>query len=206
MANENNIKEKEEQVKVLAEEFKNAGLIMLVDYRGINVADDTALRKTVREANGKYAIIKNNIVRRALAANSFEVEDSLVEGPTAVITTTAEYLPTLKAIYKFASSLEGYYNIKVGVLEGKTVSRENLIVQTVCGNICESGDLLAKERKLPAMQRGDLACILDTGAYGYSMCSTYNSRPRPAEVLICRDGKVKLIRRRETIKDLMRLF
>ena len=103
------------------------------------------------------------------------------------------------------SMYDSWHDIEV-IRSGKTVSRENLIVQTVCGNICESGDLLAKERKLPAMQRGDLACILDTGAYGYSMCSTYNSRPRPAEVLICRDGKVKLIRRRETIKDLMRLF
>ena len=68
--------------------------------------------------------------------------------------------------------------------------------------ICESGDLLAKDRMLPQIRRGDLACILDTGAYGYSMCSSYNSRPRPAEVMICKDGRVKLIRRRETIEDL----
>ena len=53
MANEKIVKQKEEQVKVLAEEFKNAGLIMLVDYRGINVADDTELRRQVRQANGK---------------------------------------------------------------------------------------------------------------------------------------------------------
>ena len=56
------------------------------------------------------------------------------------------------------------------------------------------------------IQKGDLACVLDTGAYGYSMCSTYNSRPRPAEVLITKDGEVREIRRRETIEDLMRLF
>jgi large subunit ribosomal protein L10 len=102
LANEKIVKQKEEQVKVLAEEFKNAGLIMLVDYRGINVADDTELRRQVRQANGKYTIIKNNIVRRALQANGFEVEESNVEGPTAVITTTEEYLPVLKAIHKFA--------------------------------------------------------------------------------------------------------
>ena len=43
---------------------------------------------------------------------------------------------------------------------------------------------------------------IDAGAYGYSMCSSYNSRPRPAEVMVCKDGSVKLIRRRETIEDL----
>ena len=155
MASEQILKVKEEKVKVLAEEFKNAGLIMLVDYRGINVADDTALRKTVRDANGKYTIIKNNIVRRALAANNFEVEDSLVEGPTAVITTTEEYLPTLKAIYKFASSQEGYYNIKVGVLEGKTVSKEELEVLAKLPSREEliaklAGSLLANVTKLAA--------------------------------------------------------
>ena len=47
---------------------------------------------------------------------------------------------------------------------------------------------------------------LDAGAYGYAMCSSYNSRPRPAEVMICSDGTVKLIRRRETFDDLFRLF
>ena len=81
-----------------------------------------------------------------------------------------------------------------------------LIEQTVTGNICESGDILAKARMLPAMKRGDLACVLDTGAYGYSMCSPYNSRPRPAEVLIRKDGSVQVIRRRETLDDILALM
>ncbi|MCR4955509.1 MAG: diaminopimelate decarboxylase [Lachnospiraceae bacterium] len=87
--------------------------------------------------------------------------------------------------------------------DGKTLPREDMEETTVCGNICESGDLLAVNRQLPKAKRGDLACLLDTGAYGYSMSSTYNSRPRPAEVLICRDGSVKQIRRRETYEDLL---
>lgn len=103
------------------------------------------------------------------------------------------------------SMYDSWHDIEV-IRNGKVVSRDTLIEQTVTGNICESGDILAKDRKLPAIQRGDLACLLDTGAYGWSMCSTYNSRPRPAEVLICKDGSVKLIRRRETIQDLMGLF
>lgn len=103
------------------------------------------------------------------------------------------------------SMYDSWHDVEV-IRDGKVVARDNLVEQNLVGNICESGDILAKERKLPKMQRGDLACILDTGAYGWSMCSTYNSRPRAAEVLITKDGKVKQIRRRETINDLMRLF
>lgn len=103
------------------------------------------------------------------------------------------------------SMYDSWHDIEI-LRDGQPVSRDELEEITVTGNICESGDLLAKDRMLPAIQRGDLACVLDTGAYGYSMCSTYNSRPRPAEVMICSDGSVKLIRRRETIEDLMGLM
>ena len=72
----------------------------------------------------------------------------------------------------------------------------------VTGNICESGDLICKDRELPVIQRNDLVCVLDAGAYGYSMSSSYNTRPRAAEVLITKDGSAKLIRRRETYEDL----
>lgn len=72
----------------------------------------------------------------------------------------------------------------------------------VVGPICESSDYLAKGRYLPPMERGDLVCTFSAGAYGTSMSSNYNSRPRGAEVLV--DGtNVKLIRRRETYEDLI---
>ncbi len=104
------------------------------------------------------------------------------------------------------SMYDSHHDIEV-LRNGEVVSRDgNLQEQTVTGNICESGDILAKNRKLPKIEEGDLICVLDTGAYGYSMCSSYNSRPRPAEVLICADGSVKQIRRRETIEDLMMMF
>ena len=103
-----------------------------------------------------------------------------------------------------------WHDIEI-IRNGKIVQREGdgaepLFEQTVTGNICESGDILAKDRMLPKMIRGDLICVLDAGAYGWSMCSTYNSRPRPAEILICKDSSIKQIRRRETIDDLMKLF
>lgn len=72
----------------------------------------------------------------------------------------------------------------------------------IVGPVCETGDFFARDRELPAVQPGDLVAILDAGAYGQSLASNYNSRPRPAEVLV--EGKrARLIRRRETTKDLL---
>ena len=72
----------------------------------------------------------------------------------------------------------------------------------VAGPICESGDILAKDRALPHVEEGDLLAVLNAGAYGFSMSSQYNSRPRAAEVMI-RQGKAVLVRKREEISDLM---
>lgn len=100
------------------------------------------------------------------------------------------------------SMYDSWHDIEV-LRGGRLLPRADMEEVTVTGNICESGDLLAKDRLLPRLRRGDLLCVLDSGAYGYSMCSSYNSRPRPAELMIGRDGNVRQIRRRETIEDLM---
>ena len=76
-------------------------------------------------------------------------------------------------------------------------------IYDVAGPICESGDLLASERKLPKVREGELLAILNAGAYGYSMSSQYNSRPRCAEVLVKND-KYCLVRERENFDDLMK--
>ena len=73
----------------------------------------------------------------------------------------------------------------------------------VGGPICESTDYLARRRQLPRLEAGALLAVLDAGAYGMSMVSHYNSHPGPAEVWITEDGEVELIRRRETIEDLL---
>ncbi|MFZ0691754.1 MAG: diaminopimelate decarboxylase [Acidobacteriaceae bacterium] len=72
----------------------------------------------------------------------------------------------------------------------------------VVGPVCETGDFFARDRELPALKPGDLVAILDTGAYGMSLASNYNSRPRPAEVLVEGRG-ARLIRRRETVEDML---
>ncbi len=70
------------------------------------------------------------------------------------------------------------------------------------GPVCESGDFFARNREMAAVKEGDLVAILDTGAYGMSLSSNYNSRPRVAEVLV-EGKKARLIRRRETMRDLV---
>jgi len=74
----------------------------------------------------------------------------------------------------------------------------------VVGPVCETGDFFAREREMPPVKDGDLLAILDVGAYGMVLASNYNTRPRPAEILV--DGrKARLIRRREKLSDLFRL-
>ncbi|HUB17894.1 MAG TPA: diaminopimelate decarboxylase [Acidobacteriaceae bacterium] len=82
-------------------------------------------------------------------------------------------------------------------------SKRRMVVDVV-GPVCETGDFLARDRELPALRRGDLAAILDTGAYGMSLASNYNSRPRPAEILI-EGRKGRVIRRRETVEDMLKM-
>lgn len=89
-------------------------------------------------------------------------------------------------------------------LYSKEVKKTPVSPLTVVGNICESGDILAKDRMLPEAVRGDLIAMMDTGAYGYCMASCYNQRFRPAEVLIQSDGTVRQIRKRDTFEDLIR--
>ena len=77
------------------------------------------------------------------------------------------------------------------------------ITADVVGPICESGDFLAKGRKLPAPERGELLAVMSAGAYGFSMSSNYNSRPRVPEILV-REDRWYVIRKRETWEDLIR--
>ena len=126
MANQEIIKQKEEEVKKLAEKMKDAKLILLTDYRGITVEDVTSLRNSLRDAKSEYKVIKNNIIRRALDENGEKELDSVLEGPTAILIAEEDYAESLKAIYNFAKNND-FYKIKGGIVEGKVLSVEELI-------------------------------------------------------------------------------
>ncbi|MCL2172334.1 MAG: diaminopimelate decarboxylase [Candidatus Bathyarchaeota archaeon] len=88
------------------------------------------------------------------------------------------------------------------ILVANKLSRKKTETFDVVGPICETGDVLAKNRELPLVVEGDVLAILNAGAYGFSMSSQYNSRPRAAEVMI-RQGKPVLVREREQFQDLL---
>ena len=92
---------------------------------------------------------------------------------------------------------DAYHRIEILGKENKAKIKKYDIV----GNICESGDVFARDRELPLVEKGDILVIYDVGAYGFSMASNYNLRPRPAEVLVW-ENSAEIIRERESYEDL----
>lgn len=102
-------------------------------------------------------------------------------------------------------SLYGSYHKISGLSsEGKLLSSRGKSLVDLVGPVCESGDFIGKDRKLSHLSQGDYVLIHDAGAYGMSMASNYNSRPRPAEILV-KEGDFEMIRERESVKDLLTL-
>ena len=120
MANEKNINMKKEQVAELSNKIKESNLVLLVDYRGINVDEVTTLRNELRNTEAEYKVIKNNITKRALEAAGIEGLEEKLEGPTAVIMTSGDYLEPTKVIYNFTKDHD-FYSIKAGVMDGKLI-------------------------------------------------------------------------------------
>ena len=126
MANQTIINQKIKEVEGLAEKIKSAKVVLLTDYRGINVADVTELRAKLRGVNAEYKVIKNNITRRAMQSCGYSELESLLEGTTAVVLGYEDYLEPSKAIYEYAKKNE-FYKIKGGIIDGKVVSAEEII-------------------------------------------------------------------------------
>lgn len=95
-----------------------------------------------------------------------------------------------------------YYGSYHQILPVKEEAREEVVADVV-GPICESSDFLAKGRRIPRLEAGELIAVMSAGAYGFSMSTNYNSRPRVAEVLV-RDEQIFVIRQREDYEDLVR--
>jgi diaminopimelate decarboxylase len=130
-------------------------------------------------------------------------------GPASILVCRVN---TVKDAYKHFVAIDAGFNLFVRpamydayheVTVANKVNEHAAVLSTVVGPICESGDIIAKDRMLPDVKRGDYIAILDTGAYGFSMSSQYNGRPRCAEVLV-HDGAVELIRAQERIEDIIR--
>ncbi len=149
MANEKIIAKKDEEVKALAASIKEAKLVLLTDYRGINVTDVTELRKTLRQTNSEYKVIKNNITRRALKECGVNELDDALLGPTAVIMSNEDYLEPSKAVYEYTKKND-FYKIKGGIIDGKVMTAEEIITLA---------KLPSKETLLSMLAGGLLATI-----------------------------------------------
>ncbi len=101
---------------------------------------------------------------------------------------------------------DAFHDIEVYALDAEAGDNRVEKEQTIVGNICESGDIVAKDRLLPELKKGDIIGVLDAGAYGHVMSSNYTKRLRPAEVLVTLDGTLRLIRRRDSLEDLLTVY
>lgn len=126
MASEKAINQKIKEVEELAEKIQKAKVVLLTDYRGINVEDVTGLRAKLRGEDTEYKVIKNNITRRALEKCGFEGLEEALVGPTAVILGYEDYLGACKSIYEYSKDND-FYKIKGGIIEGKVVPVEEII-------------------------------------------------------------------------------
>ncbi len=112
-------------VAQLTERFQNAQAGVLADYRGLTVAQDTALRVKMREAGIEYTVLKNNLVRFAANAAGLEELDPILHGPTAIATSTDDVVAPAKVLVEFAKENEAL-ELKGGFVDGKVISLEEV--------------------------------------------------------------------------------
>ncbi len=121
MPNNTILESKKQIVADLAEKMKNASAGVLVDYKGINVEDDTKLRKELREANIEYTVVKNTLTRFAANQIGFEAFDEHLHGTTALAISNDDPIAPARIICKYAKGKENY-NVKIGFMDGKVIS------------------------------------------------------------------------------------
>ena len=116
---------KKAQVAVLKEKFEGAVAGVVVDYKGITVADDTKLRKELREAGVEYAVAKNTLIKLAIDGTALEGMGDALNGTTAVATSKEDYVAAAKILAKFAEKNDNF-KIKAGFLDGELISLEKI--------------------------------------------------------------------------------
>lgn len=121
------LEQKKQIVAELAEKMKNASTGVLVDYKGITVADDTQLRAEMRKNNVDYRVIKNTLIRFAAKEAGIEGLDGVLEGTTALAMSADDVIAPAKVVAEYAKKNDAIYNIKAGFMDGKVVSVEEIM-------------------------------------------------------------------------------
>lgn len=120
------LEKKKQMVAGLSERIKNSCAGVIVDYKGINVEDDTKLRRELREAGVEYTVVKNSILGRAAQDAGLEGIDSVLEGTTAIATSVEDYVASARILQKFADSHDNF-SLKSGYLDGEVIPMEKLM-------------------------------------------------------------------------------
>jgi len=118
------LREKQQFVDDLAKKLKESVCGVLVSYKGINVADDTKLRKTMREAGVDYFVVKNTLLSRALEKAGLTGLDDLLTGETALALAKDDIIIAPKLVYSQVEASKGVYRIKGGFIEGKAADEK----------------------------------------------------------------------------------
>lgn len=119
------IKLKEQQVAEYAEKFGKAKSVVLVDYRGLNVAEDTSMRNELRKANVEYKVVKNRLILRAFVNAGYQGFDSVLEGPTAIAVSYDDAVAPAKIIVDNVKKTNKI-TVKGGVVEGKIMDAQGV--------------------------------------------------------------------------------
>ncbi|MGN1328185.1 MAG: 50S ribosomal protein L10 [Eubacterium sp.] len=120
------LEKKKQMVADLSERIKNSCAGVVVDYKGINVEDDTKLRRELREAGVEYTVVKNSILGRAAQDAGLEGIESVLEGTTAIATSVDDYVASARILQKFADTHDNF-SLKSGYLDGEIISMEKLV-------------------------------------------------------------------------------
>lgn len=120
------LEKKKQQVAELSERIKNSCAGVVVDYKGINVEDDTKLRKELREAGVVYTVVKNSILQRAAEDAGLAIDDSVIEGTTAVATSVDDYVAAARILNTYAEAHDNF-SIKTGYLDGEIIDDAKIV-------------------------------------------------------------------------------
>ncbi len=122
LASEKILQQKQEYVAGLTEKLKGAVAGVVVNYKGISVADDTALRRKLREAGVDYAVVKNTMLRRAAEGADLSELDGVLKGSTALAVSASDHVAAAKILCEYAEK-DKNFEIKAGFVEGKVIGK-----------------------------------------------------------------------------------
>lgn len=173
------LEKKKQQVADLSNRIKNSCAGVVVDYKGINVEDDTKLRRELREAGVVYTVVKNSILARAAEDAGLKIDSSVVEGTTAVATSVEDYVAAARILNKYAEGHDNF-NIKTGYLDGEIIDNAKIVSlaklpsrEVLLATVCS-----VFNAPIAAFARG-VQAIVDKG--GVEACLTEKKEEAPAQ-------------------------